>query len=226
MIHRVPGSIRLPIHTIVPAFTLMVWLFLYFPAFTQTRPVDAATVAVIKARIKEEAQKTLSISSNFIQEKEMSMISEKITSRGKFFFKKEKMLRWEYQQPFTYIIIIKNDQISVIDDNRVNQFNVQSNKVFQEVNRVILGSIRGTLVEDEKNFRASFSENSTCWVVKLKTLSPRLKETLSDIVIYFDRHDFSVNRLEMVEPGGDNTRITFTDKKLNQPVPDEKFLVH
>jgi len=194
--------------------------------FSQGKPMDAASVEALKIRIKETARNTQSISSDFTQEKEMSMIREKIVSKGKFYFKKEKMLRWEYIQPFSYLIIIRNDQISIRDENKVNQFSVQSNKVFQEINRVILGSIRGTLVGDGQNFRAAFTEDPAHWIVRLKTLSPRLKESLSEIVIWFDRKDCSVSRLDMYEPGGDCTRITFTEKKLNPPLADEKFLVH
>jgi outer membrane lipoprotein-sorting protein len=201
-------------------------VFFVAPAFSQGKPVDGATIGIIKAGIRETAQKTKTLASDFTQEKEMSMIREKIISKGKFYFKKERMLRWEYLQPFNYLIIIRDEQISIKDDNKVNQFNMMSNKVFQEINRIILGSIRGTLVSDEKNFKATFYDSGTAWVVKLKTLSPGLKSSLSEINIYFDRKDYSVNRLEMAEPGGDFTRITFSDKKVNQPMDDEKFLVH
>jgi outer membrane lipoprotein-sorting protein len=195
-------------------------------AIAQEKPLDEATIVSLKSHVKEAAQNTLTISSDFIQEKEMGMIAEKIISRGKFCFKKEKMLRWEYQQPFSYIIVINNDRISVKDENKVNQFNVQSNTVFMEINRVILGSIQGTLLSDEQNFKATFSGNSTSWIVKLKTLAPKLKESLSEIVIYFDRTDYTVNRLDMNEPGGDCTTIRFTARKFNQPIADEKFQLH
>jgi len=206
-------------------FTLMLWR-IPFGAFSQDKQMDAASIESLKIRVKEVAQNTRTISSDFIQEKEMSMIAEKIISRGKFYLKKEKMLRWEYLQPFSYIIVINNDHISIRDENKVSQFNVQSNKVFLEINRVILGSIQGTLLTDEQNFKATFFENSTSWVVKLKTLAPKLKESLSGIVIWFDRKDYTVSRLDMNEPGGDRTKISFTGRKLNQPIADEKFILH
>ena len=194
-------------------------------ASAQEKPMDAASVALLKIHVKEVAQSTKTLSCDFIQEKEMSMLAEKITSRGKFCLKKEKMLRWEYLQPFSYLIVINNDQIYIKDEHKVNQFNVQTNKVFLEINRVILGSIQGTLLTDEQNFRATYFETPGAWVVKLTTLAPKLKEALSEIVIYFDHKDYTVKRLDMNEPGGDCTKITFTEKKINQPIPDEKFVV-
>ena len=213
--------------TFIISFAIAATFLTAFPVsvFPQNKPMNAASIEELKINIRDAAQRIQTISCDFIQEKEMSMIKEKIISTGKFFFKKEKLLRWEYMQPFTWLIIIRNDQISIIDENKVNQFSVQSNKIFQEINRVILGSIRGTLIVDEKNFQATFSYNAFSWVVKLKPLAPKLKESLSEIVIYIDRKDYSVNRLEMIEPGGDCTKINFIDKKLNQPIADEKFMV-
>ena len=109
--------------------------------FPQNKPMNTASIEELKINIRDAAQRIQTISCDFIQEKEMSMIKEKIVSTGKFYFKKEKMLRWEYLQPFTYQIIIINDQISINDENKVNRFNVQSNKIFQEINHIILGSI-------------------------------------------------------------------------------------
>ena len=196
------------------------------PMMSQNRTIDAASIKSLKDHVNEAARNIHTISCDFTQEKEMSMITEKVTSRGKFLLKKEKMLRWEYLQPFSYLIILKNDQITTMDENRVNKFNVQSDKVFLEINRIIIGSIQGTLLSDEQNFSATFFENSSSWVVKLKTLNQKLKESLSEIVIWFDRKDYTVNRLEMNEPGGDCTRISFSAKKFNQPIADEKFMVN
>ncbi|MEI6682000.1 MAG: outer membrane lipoprotein carrier protein LolA [Bacteroidota bacterium] len=196
-----------------------------FPAMAQGKPVTAAALEVVKAGIREAAEKTITISSDFVQEKQMSMIKEKIVSKGRFYFKRERKLRWEYVQPYAYLIIIKDDQISVRDDGKVSQFSIQSNKVFREVNRIILGSIRGTLLSDDKNFRFGCFETAGSWIIRLKPFSAGTRESLSEIVIWFDRKDYSVNHIELNEPGGDCTRINFTDRKTNQPVGDEMFLL-
>jgi outer membrane lipoprotein-sorting protein len=209
------------------SFTVIAFLFFFgSEGFSQSIPMDAAGISRLKSQVKEAARKTNTITSEFSQEKEMGLIAETIRSGGKFYFKKEKMLRWEYLHPYSYLIVIRNDQVSIKDDQKVNRFNVQSNKIFTEINRVILGSVQGTLLEDEKNFLASYFENRSAYIVKLQTLAPKLKETLAEIVIYFDRSDFTVNRIDMNEAGGDFTRIRFTTKKLNQPTEDEMFVVN
>ena len=191
----------------------------------QSRPMTDAASNGFKNSIRKAAASTQTISSEFKQEKEMNILSEKIVSRGIFYFKKERQLRWEYKAPYAYTIVIRNDQIFIRDEGKVTSFNTQSNKVFSEINRIIIGSIRGTLLDDEKNFSSTCFETPDAYLVRLKPLASSLKQSLSEIAIYFNRKDFSVDQLEMTESTGDVTKINFLNKKINQPVADEKFIL-
>jgi outer membrane lipoprotein-sorting protein len=207
------------------------WIFLLSAvlfsvgAAGQNTPVSPAAARSLKQAVTQAARSTATIFCEFRQEKVMNMISEQITSTGRFYLKKEKMMRWEYIRPFSYVIIINNDRITIKDENKISRYSVQSSRVFLEISKIIEGSIRGTLLTDEKHFKASLFENPAAWVVKLKPLDAKMKEALDEIVIWFNRKDYSVDRVEMNEPGGDCTRITFTSKTMNQPIADEKFTV-
>ena len=194
-------------------------------ALAQQKPMNKDLIGQFKKNVSNMAEKTQSITSNFTQEKEMSMIADKIISKGQFYFRKERMLRWEYTEPFSYLIIIRNEQISIRDENNVSHFNVSSNKVFLEINRIILGAIQGTLLYDEKNFSVSFFDSQSAYIAKLYPTSPKLKSTVSEIVIYFSHKNFSVDKVDMIESGGDKTRIIFHDRTFNNPISDEKFVV-
>lgn len=191
----------------------------------QPSPMNPALIERLKQQIKSNAETTNSISCDFNQEKTMSLISEKLISKGRFMFRKEKMLRWEYTEPFSYVIVIANDEISIRDEENVSHFNISSNKVFLEINRIILGSVRGTLLQDEKNFRTSYYESPKAYIARIVPMKEALRASLSEVTIYFNHNNFSVDQVDMVEPGGDITRIFFTGKSFNKPIPDEKFVV-
>ncbi|MBL7137695.1 MAG: outer membrane lipoprotein carrier protein LolA [Bacteroidales bacterium] len=201
---------------------LILTLFSIGIANAQHKPLDAATIQRIKEGVSLAAKKTEAISSDFTQEKEMSILNDKIITSGKFYFKKERLLRWEYTHPFSYVIAIRGDVITIRDEGEVRSINTQTNKVFAEVNRIIIGSVRGTLLDDD-NFRADYIQSNGHYTVSLSPISSALQESLSRIVIYFDKTDFTVDKLEMYEPAGDFTRITFSKKQLNQPLSDEIF---
>lgn len=193
-------------------------------AVSQKRALTPKETENFMGKVQDACRNSLSIESDFTQEKEMSLLSEKITSSGKFFFKKEKMVRWEYTAPYPYLIIINNDIMYVIDDDKKNKVNLQSNRIFREINNIILGAVQGTLLNDPKNFKATLFDTRSFYLATLFPQSPKLKETLSEIDIYFNKTDYTVEQLIMREASGDYTRIEFSSKKLNQSIADEKFL--
>jgi outer membrane lipoprotein-sorting protein len=176
-----------------------------------------------KKKFSEATAKTQTIEAGYIQVKNLSVISEKITTKGRFLFKKEKKLRWEYTDPFHYLIILNNETMLIQDEEKKSRIDIRSNKMFAEINTIIIGCVQGNLFNDEKKFLSSFFENNKSFMVKLKPLAANLKEYLSEIRIFFNKDDFTVTRLEMHEPSGDYTNIDFTGEKINVNLPDEKF---
>jgi outer membrane lipoprotein-sorting protein len=81
-------------------------------------------------QINLASAKTSTITADFTQVKEMSFMEEKAVSSGKFYFKKDRLLRWEYTEPFTYAIILNNDRIRVIDEGKSKDFEAGSNRIF------------------------------------------------------------------------------------------------
>jgi len=193
--------------------------------FSQEKQVELKSPVIFKQKLAEATQLTNTIESTFNQEKSLSVLSEKILSKGKFYFKKKDMLRWEYTDPFKYLIILNNGKILIRDEEKENKFDARSNKVFEEINSILLGCVQGTLLNDEKKFQSSYFETSNIYLVKLRPRDPQLKNIFSEILIYFDKQDYSVSRLIMNEVSGDFTTIKFSGKKLNKPIPDEMFQV-
>jgi outer membrane lipoprotein-sorting protein len=207
-------------------FSILV--FFMFPgsfAFAQGPLTEIKNPEAFKQMFSETTRKTQTIEANFIQEKNLSVLSEKIITKGRFIFKKENKLRWEYTDPFHYLIILNNGTMFIQDEEKKSRIDIRNNKMFAEINSIIMGCVRGNLFNDEKKFLPSFFENSRSFMVKLKPLASNLKEYLSEIRIFFDKNDLTVTRLEMHEPSGDYTNIDFSGEKINANIPDEKFLV-
>jgi outer membrane lipoprotein-sorting protein len=191
--------------------------------FSQGKFIELKNPTSFLEQFSQSTQKIITLTSNITQEKNLSVLSEKIITKGHFIFKKEKNLRWEYTEPFSYLVIFKDDKIFIKDEDKSNQFDIHSNKMFNEINDIMIGCIRGSILEDHKNFSVVYFENAGSYLVKLHPLMRNLKEFLNEIRIYFDKIDYTISKLEMYESSGDFTKIDFTDKKLNTPVPDEKF---
>jgi len=206
-------------------FVFVFCVFLQFSSSGQVKALPAADADMVKKSISDAARSTTSLESGFIQTKELSVIKEQIVSKGTFYLKKTRLLRWEYTDPFAYLIIFNKDRIYVKDEDKENHINIQSNKVFREVNNILIGAIQGTLLQDTRNFQCSIFDQHDQFRALLVPVNQKLRETISEITLYFSKSDYTVEKLVMREASGDYTRIEFVSKKINQLIPDEKFAI-
>jgi outer membrane lipoprotein-sorting protein len=181
-------------------------------------------LAKFKVDFSAATQKTSSIKSDFVQEKNLSMLAEKITSKGKFWFKKESMVRMEYNQPYQYLMILNKDKVFIKDAHKENKVSASSNKLFQQINKIMIDCMQGTALNNP-DFKTRVFQNKNNSLVELTPVTKGLKELFKNINVIVDNKDFSVASIEMQEPGGDNTLIRFTNKELNAAIPDTLFAI-
>ena len=193
--------------------------------FSSAQSFTAAKDAVaLQKKIVEASNKISTIQCDFTQEKNMSMLSEKAVSKGKFYFKKESKVRLEYLVPVKNLIVMNSGKMLMKDDKKTSQMDMHRSKVFQQLNNIIVGSINGSLFNG-KDFTVSLSESNSLVKVELKPISKMLKNFLSTIVLVLDKRDFTATRIEMNEASGDNTILSFTGKEINSNVDDALFAI-
>jgi outer membrane lipoprotein-sorting protein len=175
-----------------------------------------------KKRFESESKKITSVKSDFVQEKIMTMLTEKIVSRGEFTFKRVDKVRIEYKSPYVYLIIINGNQMFSKDGNRESRVNVSSNKMFRQVNRIIVDCVQGTILYN-KDFTSKILENESLYLLELAPQTKSLKEFFQLIRIEIEKKDYSVSVIELNEQGGDKTTMRFSNKQFNQTIDDEIF---
>jgi len=179
-------------------------------------------LAKFKTEFAASTQKISAIKSDFVQDKNLAMLSEKITSKGKFWFKKENRVRMEYNQPYQYLMVLNKDKVFVKDGQKENKVSAKSNKLFQQINRIMIDCMQGTMLSNS-DFKTRVFENRTTALVELVPISKGLKDLFRSINVIVDKKDFSVTSIEMQELSGDNTIMRFTNKELNASIPDTLF---
>ena len=181
--------------------------------------------STFKEQFNNASQKTNSIQSDFTQEKNLSMLSEKIVSKGKFWFKKESQVRMEYDQPFKYLMILSNGKVYIKDAQKENTVSATSNKLFKQINNIIIDCMKGSAMNNP-DFTSQVFEGPQSYLVELTPVPKSLKDFFQHINITVDKKDYSASAIEMLEPGGDNTIIHFSNKQLNSTLPDALFTIH
>lgn len=175
---------------------------------------------------KMEAQSKIinTMESDFTQNKYLSVMSENIVSKGHFCFKKTNMLRWEYTTPYTYLIAINKDKMFIKDNGKINKYDINSNKMFKSINEMMVATVQGNLLSN-KDYKAKFYESDKLYMIELAPVQKAAKDFLKNIQLYIDKTDYAVVKVKMTEPSDDYTSIDFTNRKTNEPIADEKFIV-
>lgn len=168
--------------------------------------------------------KISSVKSSFVQEKTLTMLTEKIVSSGEFWFKRSDKVRIEYKIPYTYLLIINGDQMITKDNQKESHVNTSSNKLFKQINRIIIDCVQGTIL-NSKDFSVKVSESQNRFLVELTPQTKTIKEFFKTISLTLDKSDYSVSELELLEQGGDTTVMRFSSKQLNPTISDAVFSV-
>ena len=208
-----------------PVFIFLLVFFSTLISVAQTPFKPLKDTLAFKQKVDKMSKETTSIESDFVQVKNLAVLSEKITSKGAFCFMKQNNLRWEYKEPYKYVIVINKDKILIKDENnKVKKYDMNANKVFKEINDIMISCVNGDILKSNK-FSIHYFENDKGYKLELVPLVKSMKESLKKINMYFDKNVTSVIKLEMIENGDDTTTIDFMNKKINAPVSPDKFIL-
>jgi outer membrane lipoprotein-sorting protein len=181
-----------------------------------------SNITQFKIQFKDASAKILTVKSDFSQEKTLLALTEKISSHGKFWFKRTNKVRLDYTEPFIYRMIINGDKVLVKDAQKENRINVRANKLFQQINKIMLDCMQGTIL-DSRDFTTRVFENENGYLLELTPVAKTLKDFFQNIVLIVEKKDYSVRSMELNEPSGDKTLMIFTNKSINAPLQDEIF---
>lgn len=183
-----------------------------------------SNTATLQQALAKNAQATQSISSDFNQVKNMKMLNDKVSSKGKFYYKQSDKVRIEYTSPFSYLLVMNGGMIAVKENGKVSKINTRNSLTMQSVNRIMMDCMRGT-VFNNKDFSVKAYASSAQYLLTLTPVSSAVKGMFKNIDVYINKSDNQVARLIMTENGGDNTEMTFTNRKLNTNLADALFSV-
>lgn len=181
--------------------------------------------ADFKTKFAAASQKITTIKSDFVQEKELSLLSEKIVSKGKFWFRRENAVRMEYTHPFQYLMIINGSKIYIKDSQKENKISAKSNKLFEQINKVMMDCVNGSALNNA-DFTTRFFEGTDTYLAELSPVNKNLKSLFKNINLIVSKKDYSVTKIEMHEPSGDNTTINYINREMNVPLPDALFAIN
>ena len=203
---------------------IIIWGLFVSPIFAQKEGFKKVeNEASFRQKMEETTLATNSIKSEFVQEKQLSFMEEPIISEGQFYFKKEQKIRWEYQQPFSYIVILNGSELLIDDEGHTNEIDLKGNKTFQEINATINNSLQGNVWANAKDFEPILLESEALYLIQLLPQTAQMKEYFTKIEVYFNKKNYQLEQVILFENGGDFTKIAFKNNVINGEVKEALF---
>ena len=168
--------------------------------------------------ISNAASAIKTLQCDFVQTKSLKMLGDKMVSKGKMYCSQPNQLRWEYISPYSYIFILNNNNVLLKKGNRSDVIDVNQNKMFKEIARIMMNSVLGKSLTDKKDFKVIVSGNSQQYTATLVPLKKDMKQMFTKIMLHYDVKAGMVKKVDMFEKNGDNTVIELVNIKKNSQI--------
>jgi len=175
--------------------------------------------AVFRELADNIARTTQTIQCAFVQKKQLSFMEHPVESKGRFYFSSDNHLRWEYVSPFSYIILMNGDQLTIIDEGMRSDMAMSENPAFKKVQKLLSTVLRGDLFAAQSDFDMDFQESPDQYRIILTPRHQEMKQYVSGMELYFEKADMMLSAFVMHEQGGDLTNTQFTERSVNKSLP-------
>ncbi len=187
-------------------------------------PLGAAELEEVLAEIKGAAGQTETLLSDFVQEKNLSLMAETLVSRGRFAYRKPDMLRWELLEPIASGFVLRGSQGERWNSlsRQVERYSVARDPVMGMVARQLLAWARVDLDWLQSHYLMTLKSEQPLGL----QLTPRDQAEagiIRHIEVTFAPDRSHVEQVALAEQSGDSTVLKFFNVTLNRSLPDNIF---
>lgn len=171
------------------------------------------------------AGKMTTLQCDFRQVKQLSLLKTAMVSQGKMYYKGGTLLRWEYVSPYTYTFILHDDKVMMKSGGKTDVVSVKSSRLFQQIARIMMNSVTGRSLSDTEDFSVVMYTVGEKWMARLTPKQRELMQFFDRVQLYIDPELQMVTTVELIEKGGDVTRITLSNVAKNVTISDAVFTI-
>ena len=179
----------------------------------------------IKQKVNQTASAMKTMQCDFVQTKHLKMLNNDFVSHGKMYYQQSNKLRWEYTSPYSYTFILNNDKVLLKNKQRNDLIDVKQNKLFKEIVRIMMSSVIGNCLTDDKNYKVSVAAIGNEWVATLLPQRKDMKQMFPKLILHFNAKKSVVNNVELYDKNGEKTIIELKNIRINETIPSNMFAI-
>lgn len=201
-------------------FFLCSSLFFPYDSFILANEVSQEKLDQLLQRVEKQASGTKTVQCSFLQERTLTIFSNPVVFKGKMVLSRPDKLRWENIDPIPSALVFSGNRgLRCNDDAPPVHFDLQTDPVMKMVAEQIWTWADGDYERLKNKFSISLIENNS---IELIPATPT-ENIIQAIKVTFEKKTLQPMTVEVLEKGGDSTRINFYDYFLNKPVDDTWF---
>ena len=204
-------------------FLIAIFLFNAGAATAIETPATDSSAALF-TYLERTAGGVKTISSDFVQEKHLAMFKTVMSSRGRFYFSKPDLLRWELTAPVASGFVLKGDKGRRWHERtgRTENFQISQEPIMKIVSEQLFAWAKADFAWLKKEYRITVLAESPA-SLRLEPRSAATAGFLRHLLINFNTDGRYVRSVELHEKDGDFTRIRFVNTVVNKPLSADLF---
>lgn len=180
-----------------------------------------AEVAKFKSGLSKSGR-LKTVEADFVQYKKVGQVKKEMTSSGKFYVKNPDKLAWKYSAPMKYSMIFKDKKVYIDNKGKKQSMDLSRNKQFEKISEAIQSST-ASAGYSSKEFTSTYYQEGSAYILKLDPLTKDLKKAMKQIVLYFDKSNYQLEELKLIESNKGYTRFVLSNQKVNTNLSDSVF---
>jgi outer membrane lipoprotein-sorting protein len=195
---------------------ILVSLFFSLPAVF---PVTQELSTDMRTALKE----VTTLTCDFQQEREVSVLTEKGISRGRLVYQKDVGLLWQYNMPDHSGFLFRNNELVLFGKDGKPVADNGAGGLFRNIGNILLMGLNGDILDENEDFRTQYVNESDYIHVKLVPVKREMKRILSELELFFRKEDYRIQTVVIHEASGDKTTVRMGNMLINVPVEDKMF---
>nr|WP_320050711.1 outer membrane lipoprotein carrier protein LolA [uncultured Desulfuromonas sp.] len=174
--------------------------------------------------IRQSAAGVETLSSQFVQEKFLSMFAETLTSNGQFYYERPDRLRWELTTPVGSGFVLNGDHGERWHERVAGSepFRLEDDPAMSLIAEQLFAWARADLAWLQEHYQIELiGVEPIC--LRLTPPEGQGRAFLDHLLIQFSESAAYVTEVEIHEQDGDYTRIRFSQTQVNAPLADTLF---
>jgi len=183
----------------------------------------SAKLDALIEKVVERQRAVRTLEAEFVQLKESSLLLEAVESTGVFLFRAPDLVRWDYRQPDSMVVLFAEDTVTTYHPAQARAEQIKVSNKQRRFVRVLAGT--QPLDDLTSHFSITLADpgGQAHYRLTLRPVGNTLSKKLQSVEIEVDRKLFLPVVIEYNEADGDSTRYEFKKMVINPEIDDSRF---